>query len=243
MFKQMFRFKADPADTEETRGNGSTHEIDPSATPPETAARLQGNVENAVTQPPASRVGEMQSFEEIYRNAPVKPPKVAYSSLGILRVVEMVHSPYLGGMSPESKRNSVMMAIEAVGIKAEDLLQDAMARQRALNDYEESQQARLRSLQAAKAQENALIREELDRLSAAHLGRIQVNLDLITTHEETLRVWTKRKEQESEQIAEAASYCAPQGAAGNTTSLTATVARFGADAVVGKSTEAAAGKR
>jgi hypothetical protein len=185
---------------------------------------------------------ELQTFEEIYRNAPVKPPKVAYASLGILRVVDMVHSPHLSGMSADAKRNAVLMALEAVGVKAEDLLQDAIVRQRALNDYEEAQQVKLRDFETSKDQENSMIRAELDRLSAAHLTRIQENLDLVNRQQENLRTWTKRKEQESEQIAEAASFCAAQSAAANG-SLTATVTRFGNDAVVGKGDTAAAGKR
>jgi hypothetical protein len=185
---------------------------------------------------------ELQTFEEIYRNAPVKPPKVAYASLGILRVVDMVHSPHLSGMSADAKRNAVLMALEAVGVKAEDLLQDAIVRQRALNDYEEAQQVKLRDFESSKDQENAMIRAELDRLSAAHLTRIQENLDLVNRQQENLRTWTKRKEQESEQIAEAASFCTAQSAAANG-SLSATVTRFGNDAVVGKGDTAAAGKR
>lgn len=206
-----------------------------------TERRGKGTVE----KPPVDRRtnGELQTFEEIYRNAPVKPPKVAYSSLGILRVVDMVHSPHLAGMSSEAKRNSVLMALEAVGVKVEDLLQDAMVRQRALNDYEEAQEAKLKDFEASKVQENGVIRAELDRLSAAHLARIQENLDLVARHQDNLRVWTKRKEQESEQIAEAASFCTTQNPAGGG-SLTSTVTRFGADAVVGKASDAAAaGKR
>ncbi len=184
----------------------------------------------------------LESFEDIYRNAPVMPPKVAYPSLGILRVIDMVHSPHLDGMSTEDKRGAVLMALETVGVKAEDLLQDAMVRQRALNEYEISQQAKLKDLEAAKMKENSLIRAELDRLSASHLARVQMNLDEIARTQDNLRRWTERKEQESQQIAEAATYCAPQSSTAGG-SLTATVARFGADAVVGKSAEAAAGKR
>jgi hypothetical protein len=195
--------------------------------PPETITLLRANLE---------------SFEEIYRNAPVKPPKVAYSSLGILRVIDMVHSPHLDGMSIESKRNAVLMTLEAVGVKAEDLLQDAMVRQRALNDYEEVQQRKLKELENAKAKENALIRAELDRLSAAHLARIQSNMEELARGQEHLRQWTERKEEESQQIAEAATFCAPQNSS-PAGILTATVTRFGADAVVGKSDAAAGGKR
>jgi len=235
-------------------GNGSSFSSMKAAVEAERMAELRGNGEEEhkdrgrrtpVGNAPGERRtnGELQSFEEIYRNAPVKPPKVAYASLGILRVVDMVHSPHLAGMSAEAKRNSVLMALEAVGVKVEDLLQDAMVRQRALNDYEESQETKLKDFETSKQQENALIRSELDRLSAAHLARIQENLDLVAKHQDSLRVWTKRKEQESEQIAEAASFCTTQGAAGGP-SLTATVTRFGADAVVGKTSDTAvAGKR
>jgi hypothetical protein len=193
-----------------------------------------------VTEIVGSARGPLESFEEIYRNAPVKPPLVAYTSLGILRIIDMVRSPHLDGMSLEGKRGAVLMALEAVGVKAEDLLQDAMVRQRALNIYEESQQAKLRDLEVAKQKENSLIRAELDRLSASHLGRIQANLEELARMQDTLRQWTERKVEESQQIAEAATYCTAQNATGST-SLTATVTRFGADAVVGKSADAAAG--
>jgi hypothetical protein len=206
------------------------------------AMKVSGSNNASSTQAGLRTAAELQTFEEIYRNAPVKPPKVAYASLGILRVVEMVHSPHLAGMSIDAKRNAVLMTLEAVGVKAEDLLQDAIVRQRALNDYEETQQTKLREFEVSKDQENAVIRAELDRLSAAHLGRIQENLDLVNRHQENLRTWTKRKELESEQIAEAASFCISQSSSTNG-SLTATVTRFGSEAVVGKGDAAAAGKR
>src|SRR5437868_11862408 len=59
-------------------------------------------------EPPVA-LGKFASFDEIYRNAPVKPPKAAY---GILKVAEMVNSSHLSGMSPEAKRCSLLMALE-----------------------------------------------------------------------------------------------------------------------------------
>lgn len=263
MFKQLFRPKADTATNGPSTPN-STDQAEPGTNgaqssprhwelganaPKERSGEPEANRKAPVKPAPVIDIanpipirGALESFEEIYRNAPVKPPKVAYSSLGILRVIEMVHSPHLDGMSTESKRSAVLMALETVGVKAEDLLQDAMVRQRALNEYEESQQAKLKDLEAAKMKENGMIRAELDRLSAAHLVRVQANLDEVSRMQDNLRQWTERKEQESQQIAEAAAYCALQSSAPGG-SLTATVARFGADAVVGKSAEAAAGKR
>jgi hypothetical protein len=251
MFKELFGSKADTEVPEGGSSGTALEKADPGGSGTEDLANLHWELaaSKGRSRPPAKPtpvteiVGTvrppMESFEEIYRNAPVKPPLVTYTSLGILRVIEMVHSPHLVGMSLEDKRSAVLMALEAVGVKAEDLLQDAMVRQRALNVYEEAQQAKLRELEVAKQKENTLIRAELDRLSAAHLGRIQANLDEVERVKDTLQQWIERKVEESQQIAEAATFCSAQTSGG--TSLTATVTRFGADAVVGKGSDSAAG--
>src|SRR5438270_7077210 len=70
-------------------------------------------------------------FDQIYQNATVKPPAIPYS---IMKVVEMSASSHLEGMTPEAKRSALLMALEAGGAEIEDLLQDALVRQRALND-------------------------------------------------------------------------------------------------------------
>jgi hypothetical protein len=217
MFKQLFRPKGD---TDATNGTSATElgakgtEASPHrhwelAAPPKERpgeksageklrfADAEGNRKPLTKPMPASEItgpgrSALESFEEIYKNAPVKPPQVTFSSLGILRVIDMVHSPHLDGMSTDGKRGAVLMALEIVGVKAEDLLQDAIVRQRALNVYEESQQTKLKDLETAKLKENTLIRAELDRLSAAHLARIQANLDELSRMQDSLRTWTER---------------------------------------------------
>lgn len=180
----------------------------------------------------AAGLGKFATFDEIYRNAPVKPPRALY---GILKVAEMVNSPHLAGMSPAAKRGSLLMAFDAAGVQLEDLLQDAMVRQRALNEYEEGQYKSLKEFEATKANENEAIQAEIDRINAVHTARIQSNLDQVARREDDFRIWKKRKQQESEVMAEAAALCAPPENANNISSLAASLARYGAEAVVGKS--------
>ena len=149
------------------------------------------------------------SFEEIYRGAPVKSSKIAYT---ILKVSEMTANPYLAGMAAEAKRNSILMALEAAGVSVDDLLQDAMVRQRALNDYEETLQRRLKDFETRKLEENRQVQNELDRLTAEHVGRIQSNLDELARQQDLFRVWQKDKQQEARRISDAASICVPQNA-------------------------------
>lgn len=184
------------------------------------------------TPPPAAAPeasNGFATFTEIYHTAAVKPVDSGYN---ILKFAAMVNSPHLSGMSQEARRCSLMMALEAAGAHVEDLLQDALIRQRALNEYEEKQQEKLDAFEAAKNGENTLIQAELDRITADYLRRIQANLEEIARQQDKFRGWQRRKQQESQQIAEAAAYCAPQGSQGS--NLSTVLARCGADAVMGK---------
>jgi hypothetical protein len=183
---------------------------------------------------PASRpdgagavVGHFVPFEEIYRTASFKQPKVAYD---ILKVAEMVNSPHVAGLSIEAKRCAVLMALDVAGVETEDLLQDAMARQRALNDYEEALQNTLREFEAIKNRENAEIQGELDRLTARYMVRIQANVDEVARQQDAHRAWQKEKQQESQCIAEAASFCTPQSSTNNASSLSSVLVRCGVEA-------------
>ncbi|HLK48570.1 MAG TPA: hypothetical protein VKT49_10575 [Bryobacteraceae bacterium] len=176
----------------------------------------------AAAAAPASGVPKYGPFEHIYQSAAVKPPRLSY---GILKVAEMMNSPHLSGMSPEARRCSLLMALEAAGVEIEDLLQDAVVRQRALNDYEEGQGSRLHAFEQSKLDENRKIQQELDRLTAQYMGRIQANLDEVAKEEENFREWQRSKQQESQRITEAAAYCVPQGSAAGMSSLTAVLER------------------
>lgn len=172
--------------------------------------------------PSPSSVPKYGPFEQIYQTAAVKPPRLPY---GILKVAEMVNSAHLEGLSPDAKRCSLLMALEAAGAEIEDLLQDAVVRQRALNDYEEAQRTRLKDFEHSKLDDNNKIQADLDRLTAQHMARIQSNLDEVAREQESFRAWQKVKQQESHRITEAAAYCVPQGSAASVSSLAGVLER------------------
>lgn len=147
-------------------------------------------------------------FEQIYRGASVKPPELPY---GILRVVAMMNSPHLSSLSGDGRRSALMMALEAVGAEVEDLLQDAVVRQRALKEYEEQQQERLRKFEAGKLEENRKLQSELDRLTSDFMARMQANLDEVARRQDDFRAWQRKKNQQAQQILDAAALCVPEG--------------------------------
>ena len=166
--------------------------------------------------------GEDLDFEQIYLTAAVKPPSIPYS---IMKVADMAASPHLHGMTPDAKRSALLMALEAGGAEMEDLLQDAVVRQRALNDYAEKQQEKLSRFEAEKVEENRTIQAELDRITGQYMARIQSNLDEVARRQDALLAWEKRKQQESQRIADAAAFLVPQGSNGHPGGLAAVLER------------------
>ena len=224
MFKRWFEFSSNGnggAGTGERR-NGSE---------PHTLALMEPQ-ENEVPPepPPCARPVERSpapsadcaDFQQIYLGAAVKPPQFPG---GILKVVEMLKSQHLSGMSPDARRCALLMALEAAGAEIEDLLQDAVVRQRALNDYEDKLQKKLRSFEALKAEENRTLQTELDRLTSSYISRMQANLDEVEREGENFRVWQKQKQYEAQHIAEAAAVCVPEGLGPHSGSLTAVLER------------------
>ena len=204
MLKKWFplAFADEPAPQ---NGTARKNTSDQAVTPPEP------NQEAPQAKPanvPRCEPTRYSGFEQIYGTAAVKPPKVAY---GILKVADMVNSPHLAGMSPESKRNALMMALEAAGAEVGDVLQDVVIRQRALNDFEESLQEKVRQFEASQAEQNRLQQEELDRLTNQYMARIQANLDDVARSQDSLRAWQRQKQQELQRLTEAAAFCVPQG--------------------------------
>jgi hypothetical protein len=159
--------------------------------------------------PPAST--DRPDFEQIYRGAALKPPQIP---CGILRVVEMMNSAHLAAMPGEARRSALLMALEAVGAEIEDVLQDAVVRQRALRDYEEEEEGKLRRFEAAKTEENRNLQAELDRLTKECMSQMQVNLDEVARAQDEFRDWQKKKQREAQRIAEAAAFCVPENMAG-----------------------------
>lgn len=205
VFKDLFRFSSE--------GDAGTHETPKSADAAGHTAAI-ADLAEALEKSSAEGSGNPAKaalFERIYQSAAAKPPRLPY---GILKVAEMLDNRHLVGMAPETKRSALLMALDAAGAGIDDLLQDAVLRQRALNDYDEAQQRHLREFEALKASENTTVQANLDRLTREHMSRIQSNLDSVAREQDKVRNWQRMKRQESQRIADAAAFCVPPNGPG-----------------------------
>lgn len=208
MFRRMFQFSSGEKETLLPSRNGSaTH----SSGMEELSIVLQRETErsgNAVAGTATGVTPVLESFDEVYAIAGVKGTGKTYT---ILKIADMVNSKHLADMTAEAKRNSLMMALDAAGAEIGDLLQDAVARNRALDGYEDERQEQIKTFETLKAEESNKLHAELDQLTNQYMSRIQANSDQVAQEQDKFRGWQKRKQQESQRITDAASFCVPQG--------------------------------
>jgi hypothetical protein len=172
-----------------------------SRSPAQTVAEIASSVaaEPTFTAPVSAAGG----FDEIYRAAEINPPAHGYS---IMKIAEMLQSERIRTLPAEVKRNSILLALDASGVKIEEVIEDAVRRDRALDGFERVQQKALNDLEARKESENQQIQAELDRLIQEHNARIQANKDEVAKEKERFYGWRLQKQQEEQKIADSVSY-------------------------------------
>lgn len=148
-------------------------------------------------------VSNPTSFDEIYHAAEIVAPPHGYT---ILKVAEMLHSEHIRSLAPTVKRSSILLALEAAGVKVQEVIEDAVRRDKALDTYERVQEKAVLELENKKNQENRQTQAELDRLTAEYQARIRKNNDDVAKEKERFFGWRLKKQQEEQKIADAVSY-------------------------------------
>ena len=118
----------------------------------------------------------------------------------------MLHSEHIRNLPRDVKKSSILLALEAVGAPVQDVVQDAMKRDQALDTFESVQERALNQLEAQKTQENQQIQAEIDRLLADHKARIQANNEQVAKEKERFFAWRLKKQEEEQKIADSVSY-------------------------------------
>ena len=72
-------------------------------------------------------ISQLTTFEDIYAAADIKPPANGYS---IMKIHDMLSSEHIKQMPAEVKRGSIMVALDAAGVKIQEVIQDALRRDR-----------------------------------------------------------------------------------------------------------------
>jgi Asp-tRNA(Asn)/Glu-tRNA(Gln) amidotransferase A subunit family amidase len=173
--------------------------------PPRSAAQAIADIAATVTVAPAfsQKVNATNTFEEIYQAAEIQPPPHGYT---VFKVADMLQNQHIKELPREIKRSSVLVALEASGVKVEDIVTDAVRRDKALDTFETIQRRSLEQLEAGKAEENKKAQAEVDRLLEEYRARIQANNETIAREKDRFQSWLQQKHQEEQRIADTIAY-------------------------------------
>lgn len=163
----------------------------------------------AAAPPPSSTpsgsgaAAKLMSFAEIYSAAEIATPPHGYT---VLKVAEMLQSPHIKDLPSEVRRSSVLVALDAAGVKVATVVEDAIRRDKALDAFERVQQKVVDDFEAAKLEENRKLQAELDKLTADYKAKIQANSDAAVQRRESLAAWRVQKQIEEQKIADCVGY-------------------------------------
>ena len=140
---------------------------------------------------------------DIYSSAQIGVPAHRYT---VLKVAEMLQSEHIRALPADVKQKSIMVALDAAGVKIAAIVEDAVKRDRALDTYERVLQKHLEELRTQKAAENQRLEEEINQRVAELKARVDQNNADLGAEQNNLLAWRVRKRQEEDRIAEAIGY-------------------------------------
>ncbi|HUI31688.1 MAG TPA: hypothetical protein VLX91_15880 [Candidatus Acidoferrales bacterium] len=157
---------------------------------------------------PVARIGEeFPSFEAIYQAFGIKDASTGFT---IYRVEELLKSAYIKNASAEVKRSALMVALEALRVSPEEVIQDAVKRDKALTQFEKIEERRLRELEQKKSEENKRLQEEMERIFNEIREKMEDNNNLIKETRDKFQTWQQEKEKEEQRLSSVLQYFVSQ---------------------------------
>ena len=140
---------------------------------------------------------------DVYDSAKIAAPPHGYT---VLKIAQMLESDHLQSLPPDVKRKSILVALDAAGVKVDEIVEDAVRRDRALDTFERVLEKHLEQLRAQTDAENRQIEEEIARRAAELRARVDENRQKVAQEEREFLAWRTRKQQEEKRIADAVGY-------------------------------------
>jgi hypothetical protein len=139
----------------------------------------------------------------VYTSAQIPSPAHGYT---VLKIAEMLRSEHLQSLPQDVKRKSIMVALDAAGVKIPEIIEDAVRRDRALDTYERVLQKHLDDMRSQIEAENRVLEDEIQQRVTELRSRIDANTKRLADEHAELLAWRTRKHQEEDVIADAVGY-------------------------------------
>ena len=145
---------------------------------------------------------------EVYAAAKIAAPPHGYT---VLKVADMLQSEHIQALPADVKRKSIMVALDAAGVKVNEIVEDAVRRDRALDTYERVLEKHLEGCAATSRRREPADRgrDRAARRRASRAGSTRTRAQLGAEQREFL-AWRTRKHQEEATIAEPSATSCPR---------------------------------
>ena len=146
---------------------------------------------------------EIPDFPSIYRASGVKDPAHGFTAY---KVLEILSSPDFAALDPKAKAAALsgFLRMNPTGpVPIEDVIQDALARDNALDGFEGFLRMKLDAQNADREKENASLQAGIDELVRKNQEKMQANLEAIAQEKERFASWQARKRIEENKLFEA----------------------------------------
>lgn len=112
----------------------------------------------------------VSDFEDVYRKAGIKSPVHGY---GVERVYRLLTSRRLVGLDRNVRRSALLTALDAAGVPASDVSQDAVLRRKALTAYEAEKALELQSLRSRNESRAEALQDTIETFTRQKQSQIE----------------------------------------------------------------------
>lgn len=188
------------------------------AVPSSTAARKPGGppappppMKDIIQRVPPARIDEQSlpgteevpDFPAIYKASGIKDPAHGFTAY---KVLEILSSPDFASLDTKAKAGALsgFLRMNPSGpVPIEDVIQDALARDNALDGFEAFLRQKLEARNADREKENASLQAAIDELARKNKEKMQANLEAMAKEQERFATWQARKRIEENKLFEA----------------------------------------
>jgi hypothetical protein len=186
----------------------------PSSTPvrkPGTPAPPPPSMKEIVHRVPPARLDEQSipkgdeipDFPAIYKASGVKDPAHGFTAYKVLEILSAPDFASLDNKAKAAALSGFLRMNPAGPVAIEDVIQDAVARDNALDGFEGFLRGKTDARNAEREKENAALQAAIDELARQNREKIQANLEAMAKEHERFATWQARKRIEENRLFEA----------------------------------------
>ena len=146
---------------------------------------------------------EIPDFPAIYKASGVKDPAHGFTAYKVLEILSSEGFAALDLKAKASALSGFLRMNPSGPVPIEDVIQDALARDTALDGFEAFLRTKLDARTADREKENASLQAAIDEVARKNQEKMQANLQAIAAERERFASWQARKRIEENKLFEA----------------------------------------